>query len=914
MKVSHKQILEQNIQKILMLIFVFITFVVVADPPEKTTAKKTANLPALDVNTGDFLPDTINVFEIAKDVSQIFSEAVQYSSLNDIYGDTVYLESLFTANYASNNVAEAYKNDVAARIKSQKGDIGVDFRADYNENFKPGFSGDEDIFYKRRFYFGIEWDVIKGGFLESRAKAGQLENEYYLKEVDAKKLADAENYRYIFNYINYIFNKEKVDVLKERSQLIEQQLKFTTELYHLRYVGWESVLKVRAKLEDLNQQIGQLENFNKHIPNSIPEELLDGKYTAKSLPLVDIDLEKLMQIYHNNETTDTIAAIKLAMFSGGMKWWQDISLKPYLRYNLYIDELNQSRRFGAGGISLSVPLRFKNKESLIDAQKAIYQAEGMSEDQAGDNELVNHYADFAFKLKQIKDFYYKKLFADELIRKELVKKDYQDIGFNPIFTLGLIDDKKNIEAEIIDIKKRLYIQLVQMAFYLDEKSPLAFVEILDPSDFTSRYSTGVQAFIDKATLNSMENIELVNYLWKNEFRDIILEVDSWSLNAKTIELIDKATRDHIYFSLDMAIPDGQNYPNVNSDLQNIVSLDNKYINGLHYSLELNNSSNDEREIMEVEFADWVDGIDLSQKPENIRLSISIADNLPMNVLNKVYSKFDLVFVPSDGKPNRAQLEEKLLQEFSLGKDKLTVVLDANNFADRLHIENYMANLNQETGVENFAFANIKNLIGADLRTYNKGEANKVASEDIMATFRNQIFADEAKNREALRAKLDTIRDIVQENKDNIEAANNQKVEIVITDKRSEKPVSNEVRYDDGDAVITLRPEETVGSAEVVKTSDPVKELSKVVEDSKTSESAVNTDKHWQIQFAAAKVNLSDKYLQDKFKVTELITLFKVNGYNKYTFGTYTNENEARAALKNYKAQSGNTSAFIVSYE
>ena len=904
MIVPSKQIFEVNIQQILLLIFVFTSFAIFADPPEKKAENRMLALPVVEENTGDFLPDTVNVFEIAKEVSLVFSEAVRYTSLNDVYGDTAYLNALFTANYGSNDVAEAYKNDVEARIKSQRGDIGVDFKADYSENFKPGFSTDEDIYYKRRFYFGVEWNVIKGGFLASRAKANALEKEYYLRDVDAQKRADAENYRYIFNYINYIFNKQKIDVLNERSGLIEQQLEFTTELYHLRYIGWESVLNIRAKLEDLNQQITQLENFNKHIPNSIPDTLLTSQYSAENLPLVDIDLDKLMKIYHNNETTDTIAALKLAMFSDGMKWWQDISLKPYLRYSLYIDELNASRRFGSGGVSLSVPLRFKNKDNLISAQKQIYQAEGMSETQAGDNELVNHYAEFAFKLKQIKDFYYKKLFADELIRKELVKKDYQDIGFNPIFTLGLIDDKKNIEAEIIDIKKRLYIQLVQMAFYLDEKSPLAFVEILNPRDFTSRYKTGVQVFVDQATFESMANMDLVNYLWKNEFRDVILEIDSWRLSPKIGDLIEKASRDHIYFTLNMKIPEGQTYPNVNVDLQEIAKIDNKYVNGLHYSLVLNNDNSTDREVQEVDFSDWVNGIDIAQKPKDIRLSISIADDLPINVLNKVYSKFDLVFVPSDGTPNREKLENKLIQEMSLGKEKLTVILNANDFADRIHIENYMANLNLETGVENFAFSNVRTMIDADLRTYEMGEENSASSADIMAALRNQIFADDAKNKEILQAKLDTIANIVKENIELNEAANNQKVEITITDTRSnteETVTATDISYDDNET-ITLNSDEVVGAEETVAvvTESPV--------------NVTTTGNAWQIQFAASKVSLSNTYLKNKFNITESISTYKVNGYNKYTVGNYNNENEARAALKIFKEDSGNTSAFIVSYE
>ncbi len=872
---SKKRISGRKVQQIFLLLFIFISSGVFATQPVKKLAK--GSVPVTDYVSGDFLPDTVNVFVIAKDVSAIFAEAVKLSSLNDIYGDTVYLDTLFTSNYASNDVAAAYKNDVSARIRAQRGDLGLDFGADYAENFTPGFSYDEEITYKRRLFFGVEWNVIKGGFLESRAKIGALKREYQLKDIDAKKLADAENYRYIFNYINYIFNKQKIDVLNERYLLIEQQLKYTTELYHLRYVGWERVLKIRAKLEDLNQQVAQLEDFNQHIPNNIPDILIGNKYSAKNLPLVDVDLDKLMQVYHNNQTTNEIAAIKLAMYSGGMKWWQDISLRPYLRYNIYLDEFNQPREFGSSGVSLKVPLRYKNKGRLVRAKDQIYEAEGISEFQAGDNELVNHYANFAFKLKQIKDFYYKKLLADELIRKELVKKDFQDMGFNPIFTLGLIDDKKAIESEIIDIKKMLYKVLVQMAFYLDEKSPLSFVEVLNPNDFTSRYSTGVQVFVDEDSFESMDNFELVNYLWKNEFRDVIIEIDSWDLSPKVMDAIEKASQNHIYFSLSMKIPDGQTYPNVNGDLQEIGKIDNQYINGLHYRLQLEEDPFLAREVKEVNFSDWVSDIDISQKAENVRLSITITDDLPMNILNKVYNKFDLVFVPSDGAPNRENLENKLVQELSIAKNKLTVVLNANDFADRLHLENYMQNISQETGVENFAFSNIQNMMNADLRAYEMGEVNREASADIMSAFRNQIFADEQKNRDILKASLESISREVSDSKVYAENVNSQKVNV---------DIDNYSNVNQSGRAAIVNPNTT----------------------------STNTGKSFQIQVAASRSSMTDQAVKNKFRINEPISTHRINGYYKYTFGKFNNDFEAKKALENYKSRSGNTGAFIVSYE
>ena len=868
-----RQLFGSKFQQIVLFVFAFISMNIFAVEPVKELYKLSS--PVTDENTGNFLPDTVNVFKIAKDVSQIFAEALKIKSLNDIYGDTNYLTTLFTSNYASNDVAEAYRDDVDANIRSQRGDIGINLTADYAENFTPGWSYDEQISYKTRFFFGVEWDLVKGIFLESRAKANQLRYDYDLKNIDAEVLASAENYRYIFNYINYIFNKQKIDILKERYVLVEQQLKYTTELYHLRYIGWERVLRIRAKLEDLDQQIGQLESFNQHIPNNIPDTLISNQYTAENLPLVDIDLDKLMRIYHNNETTSRIAAIKLAKYSEGMKWWQDISLRPYLRYNTILDELNFARKYGSGGISLSIPFRFKNKENLVRTQARIYEAEGMSEFQAGDNELVNNYADFAFKLKQIKEFYYKKLADDELIRKELVKKDFKDMGFNPIYTLGLIDEKKSIESEIVDIKKMLYKQLVQMAFYLDEKSPMSFVEILNPNDFTSRYTTGVQIFVDEDSFEKMENHELVNYLWKNELRDVIIEIDSWDLSPKVIDAIEKASQDHIYFSLSMKIPAGEIYPDVNHDLQEISKIHNQYVNGLHYRLSLEQDPFTANEVKEVNFSDWVDGIDISLKPANIRLGITISDNLPMNILNKVYNTFDLVFVPSDGTPNRENLENKLVQELSISKNKLAVILDANDFADRLHLENYMENLSKETGVKNFAFSNVESMIHADLRSYKMGEENRRASDEILSAFRNQIFSDEQKNRELLHASIDSIKAIVKENNEYTTDINSQKISVEITDNRR-----------------------TIGAEHAV-----------IVNPSKTTQ----YEKSWQIQIAASKGSLTENYLKSSLKVNEPTSMHRINGYYKYTFGNYKSEYEAKVALNKYKAQSGNRGAFIVSY-
>jgi len=491
---------------------------------------------------GVFTSDTVSVFHIAKDVSEIFINEINGSVYSDDKVDTAVLNRIFRANYTSNDGGRAYQDAIKEQIKAQKGDFGINLKGDFTENFTPGLSVDEDLTFKRRLYFGLEWDIIKGGLFDASLKVDQLKMQAVLKEYEMLKLSEKDNYRYLFNYINYIFNRQKIEILEERLTLVEKQLKYTKELYHLRYVGWEDVLKYKYKVEDIYHQISQYKNFNKHIVTNIPDTLVAQNINTKHLPLFDINLDSLMKIYYSHHSEDTVTQIRLALYKNSIKWWKDISLKPYVRYNMYINEFNAFRNYGSAGVGLTVPLRFHNKKKLIRAQETLYQSEQNKGTEAGDNELVNIYSEFSFKLKQIKEFHYKKIINDELIRKELVKKEYHDPSFNPVFTLGLIDDKKAIESEILDLKKRMYINLVRLAFYLEDRTPTDFITMLTTADFSGRYEGSIKIFVNAQDIKTHGSIGIVNYLWKNEFIDVLVENEGDSLSDDLKLMIEKSYR------------------------------------------------------------------------------------------------------------------------------------------------------------------------------------------------------------------------------------------------------------------------------------------------------------------------------------------------------------------------------------
>lgn len=688
---------------------------------------------------GDFAPDTVNVFKIAKDVSGIFMDAINSDVYPGVIGDPAALDRIFLSNYSSNDIGNAYRDAIEQEIRAKKGDFGINIRGDYTENFEPGISVEEDLTFKRRFFVGLEWDIIKGGLFDAGNHIHQMKMESILKEYEALEYAEKENYRYLFNYVNYIFNTKKIEVLKERRTLVEKQLNYTKELYHLRYVGWENVLDYQSKLEDIDHQIFQYQNFNKHIPVNIPDTLLASSLTADDLPLFDVDLDSLMKIYYTHHSEDTVTQIKLAIYKDNIKWWRDISLRPYVRYNMYMDEFNAFKNYGSAGVLLRVPLRFHNKEKLIKAQEAIYESEQLKELQGQDNELVNIYAEFGFKLKQIKDFYYRKMLNDELIRKELVKKEYRDVAFNPVFTLGLIDDKKAIEGEIIDLKKRMYINLVRLAFYLEDRAPSNFIKVLKPEEFIGRYNGSVKMFVTKSDLDEYQLLDISNYLWKNEFIDVIVEDDNDSLSSNMTTLLDKTKLGNIFFSLMKKVPINGQYPDVNSDVQSLINLEQPRIIGLHYELDLLSQNDTLNELNEVDISNWLSDINQESMDGQIRLSIGVPEGLSINLLNTIFDKFDLVFVHEAGVPNRGRVEETYASELNLDPSKMVLTLRGMDFADRMHLENYMSNLYENLKIQNFGFSDYSSMAKVDYRTFEKGFESDIEPGQLVASVREQIY-------------------------------------------------------------------------------------------------------------------------------------------------------------------------------
>jgi hypothetical protein len=595
----------------------------------------------------------------------------------------------------------------------------------------------------------------------------------------------------------------------------------------------------------------------------------------------------------------------------------------------------------------------------------------MKELEGGDNELVNIYAEFGYKLKQIKEFYYRKLLNDELIRKELVKKDYHDVAFNPVFTLGLIDDKKAIEAEIIDIKKLMYINLVRLAFYLENRKPTNFITVLKPEDFVGRYSGSVKMFISRDDMQRFAATDLANFLWKNEFIDAIVETSGDSVSEELRVMLDKTRMANIFFTPMTRITATSMLPNVAADIAQIRQWNKDRVIGRHYELEIsgNQSMNESEELV---ISDWLNSIPQNDTEGGIRLSIGIPGNMSINLLNRIFDKFDLVFVRERGMPDREKIQSTYSREISMDRDRLVLNLDGADFVDRMHVDNFMSNLHDNLGISNFAFSSYESMFHLDTRVINHTDS----PESLIASIQDQIYLSESRvpektevekavEKQEIVTAEEIVNQVVEEvfEKETIAAENVVTVEVIaeqanteirvavesetvatisndseiIVDMTSDTVVETQVlvsAFSDTETInesakpienqaidlqIVSAPMDSVVIIELADSTlaEPIQEQEEMIAENTEivqNESvvpSVEVTAVYRIQIAASKVKLSENFLI-RFKAEDIREII-YDGLYKYTIGNFSSERDAYRQLRIYKEQSGNTGAFIVTY-
>ncbi|PSR05710.1 MAG: hypothetical protein BRD49_04310, partial [Bacteroidetes bacterium SW_10_40_5] len=218
-------------------------------------------------------------------------------------GDTANLPKLYDLQEKDSSLIKADENLLNAKRNQLKEDIGLQLRGNYLENLEQGVVDIESGgFYKRRAQLGLKWDILKNGLLDNKYDAKALKNDLVLNKFQQEQEIKKESYSRLFNTIIYTFNKAKTEKLEQRKAILDRRVDFQRKLFNYNMVLWDEVVETISKKSETQNMLKNNQNYNEGIQTNVNKDI-----DAKALPVIDIDVEKVIDDIQNESVKDSLA-------------------------------------------------------------------------------------------------------------------------------------------------------------------------------------------------------------------------------------------------------------------------------------------------------------------------------------------------------------------------------------------------------------------------------------------------------------------------------------------------------------------------------------------------------------------------------------------------------------------------------
>lgn len=588
-------------------------------------------------------------------------------------------------------------------------DKGLRGGATYADNFTGGFE-DLGFFYRRAFTVGVDWSVLREGFLDNKYSAKQ---QFYQDKLNLAmgKQTDASSLNWITNQINANFDKGIEIKRKFLLQFVIDYEQIGRDLFLNRYILWEDLLKLKNAAKDIEVSLalkdGLKEKFSKR-----PITFLD------SLPVFELNEPVLNDYIKTKIQEDSLVKMSALVNQYKYPYWREISLRPYMRYNFYSYDVNDRKRdFLTAGFLMSAPLmsRKKSRQSLGDA----LQHEILSEvrllqknNQWLAAQLISSYRS---KLTDYSNAHHKSVVLEEQLRKESVKRQHNDPDFSAIPGLMMLKEWMENDIQTIILKKDLYLLLAKIGALTNDVSPTNFVTMFTPEsiEFKPHVKRDKAIYVWSHGFMKASAQEFVDDIQKGGYSKVILSINhNDTLKLKALDVIGLLSAKNIEVHL-MIANNEFIYPKNKDKLLEALqyNLSVPGIAGIHLDIEPHTLPDlkEKKDLMYNYYVEMIETVS-SQLPAGNALSVSIPLSYELTYLQKVNRYLDRIYLMAYEHPDAEYIIRKTKEEVSLFQSKATIALRTKDFSSVEEMELMMDKLGVEGGFGFFAIHDYSGLV------------------------------------------------------------------------------------------------------------------------------------------------------------------------------------------------------------
>ena len=449
-------------------------------------------------------------------------------------------QTIFNAKYSDSIEYRNAEAEHLAEIRVIEKDLGLNLTTNYSHNFLGSVLDEDGAFYDWRTSGGLNWDILKSGWVDHKQQAAQKRFQW-----EAEKSRQVQNfkdltYRKSYDFIIYTFNQKKIEVIQRRLDILDQLLDVANSMFYLRFVQWDHVLEVMSKKAETELF---LKNYSVYLTSVQLDSTQQGQYVG-ALPVFDLDFDRIKAVGIDTISEHLALQNKLAALEHQFHWSKDVNLSAQLRYNYYAGSNIASgggRDFVAGGISFGIPLPLSKrpkrewKEAKITQLKSSYETfqNGLH------NELLNHFYEYEYALKQYVSFFYKKERVATLIDRGMRKKRLDNPDYSPLEVVDRLEELFSIDIELLDIQQKMYLKALKIFSLINSDQIEDFILIQDFAKYATKTPGGRSIFCDAGSLQEMETKYLVEFIKYNGAEEVLAAVNrNPELYLKYAELLD----------------------------------------------------------------------------------------------------------------------------------------------------------------------------------------------------------------------------------------------------------------------------------------------------------------------------------------------------------------------------------------
>ncbi|MBC7487277.1 MAG: hypothetical protein H7282_11050 [Cytophagaceae bacterium] len=589
-------------------------------------------------------------------------------------------------------------------------DVGLNFNLGYIDNFTNGLQ-DQGFFYRRAFQTGLDWNILKDGWIDSKYRAREFLYQQQINTLLASTADQPNEYAFLNHQLSQWFEEAKHLELKNRQSFSADYLKISKKLYYKKLLLWDDILELLAEQAAIDNMI------------STDSLVFDPAVTGAidRLPVFKIDeKELLLRFTERKKNTDSLTVmLQEEYLNARYKAVRDLSLKPYVRYNYYdyegVSNLAVGNRdFVSVGIQFSVPLplRVKENRSLRELKLKEVDFKNTASSTTGAIELKNILLSYEEAYGRYLESCYRKQVIKERIRREQVKLSVSDEDYSPVTILKELNEFYKVKYELITTKEELYLLMLRLRYLVPEAELSGFTqEVNFESGLDKNILYDKSMYVWSGTFGDLTNEEIVKAVKNAGCRRIILSIDQNNeLKMKAYDLNTLLIKDNI--ELHMMIANNKFiYASEAGKLAEAVEylMEIPGIKGIHLDIEphvIPELKTDRNKYQDMYVA-MLKVVRQKTKMKGLKLSVSIPVFYEKNKLVKIYSNTDKVYLMAYENPDLDFIKRKTEEELSIDRSKTIVALRTKDFASRKAMNQFVQQLSSILGTSEFAIHDLK---------------------------------------------------------------------------------------------------------------------------------------------------------------------------------------------------------------